>query len=67
MKDSARPIGTTVRLTTVLRLGCNQHRVKGIQINYKSTGKYIGGDAVEALVLFPGGFAWEVQYKISVR
>ena len=50
-----------------LRYKCNQHRVKGMQINYKSTGKYIGGDAVEALVLFPDGFAWEVQYEISVR
>ena len=50
-----------------LRYKCNQHRVKGMQINYKSVVKYSGDDAFELLVLFPTGFAWEVQYDVSVR
>jgi len=27
----------------------------------------VGSDELELLVLFPGGFAWEVHYDISVR
>ena len=50
-----------------LRYKCNQHRVKGMQINYKSAAKYTGDDAFELLVLFSNGFAWEVQYDVSVR
>ena len=50
-----------------IRYKCNQHRVKGMQINYKSVVKYSGDDALELLVLFPNGFAWEVQYDVSVR
>ena len=50
-----------------IRYKCNQHRVKGMQINYKSAAKYTGDDALELLVLFPNGFAWEVQYDVSVR
>jgi hypothetical protein len=50
-----------------LRYKCNQHRVKGVQVNYKSAEKYVGDDALDILVLFPGGFAWEVHYDISVR
>ena len=38
-----------------------------MQINYKSVVKYSGDDALELLVLFPNGFAWEVQYDVSVR
>ena len=50
-----------------LRYKCNQHKVKGMEIHYKSAGKYTGNDALELLVLFPNGFAWEVQYDVSVR
>jgi hypothetical protein len=50
-----------------IRAKCNQHKVKGIQINYKSADKYVGNDELELLVLFPTGFAWEVHYDISVR
>jgi caspase domain-containing protein len=46
---------------------CNEHRVRGMQVNYKSAEKYVGSDAVELLALFPSGFAWEVHYDISVR
>jgi hypothetical protein len=46
---------------------CNQHKVKGTQIDYKSADKYTGSDVFEVLVLFPNGFAWEVTYDVSVR
>jgi hypothetical protein len=50
-----------------VRFKCNQHKVKGMQINYKSAEKYVGDDALDLLVLFPNGFAWEVHYDVSVR
>ena len=50
-----------------IRAKCNQLKVKGIQINYKSAAKYVGSDELELLVLFPGGTAWEVRYSIDVR
>jgi hypothetical protein len=49
------------------RVRCNEHKVRGVQINYKSAEKYVGSDELELLVLFPNGFAWEVHYDISVR
>jgi hypothetical protein len=49
------------------RFKCNQHKVRGIQVNYKSAEKYVGDDALDMLVLFPGGFAWEVHVDIDVR
>jgi len=50
-----------------IRFKCNEHKVKGVQINYKSAAKYVGSDELELLVLFPTGIAWEVHYDISVR
>jgi hypothetical protein len=50
-----------------IRYRCNQHKVRGQQVNYKSAEKYIGSDTLELLVLFPGGFAREVHIKIDVR
>ena len=50
-----------------IRSKCNEHKVKGMQVNYKSSEKYVGSDELELLVLFPGGFAWEIHYDISVR
>jgi hypothetical protein len=49
------------------RSKCNDHKVRGVQVNYKSAEKYVGDDALDLLVLFPSGFAWEVHYDISVR
>jgi hypothetical protein len=49
------------------RYKCNQHKVKGAQVEYKSEGKYVGNDALELLVIFPAGFAWEVNYDVNVR
>src|SRR5207249_3488325 len=50
-----------------IRSKCNDHRVRGMQVNYKSAEKYVGSDQLELLILFPAGTAWEVHYDISVR
>jgi hypothetical protein len=34
-----------------IRAKCNQHKVKGIQVNYKSEDKYVGTDELELLAL----------------
>jgi hypothetical protein len=50
-----------------IRSKCNDHKVRGMQVNYKSAEKYVGSDELDLLILFPTGFAWEVHYDISVR
>jgi hypothetical protein len=50
-----------------VRVKCNEHKVRGVQINYKPAEKYVGSDELDLLVIFPGGNAWEVHYDISVR
>jgi hypothetical protein len=50
-----------------LRARCNEHKVRGVQVNYKSAEKYVGSDELELLILFPAGTAWEVRYNIDVR
>jgi hypothetical protein len=50
-----------------IRVKCNEHKIKGMQINYKSAEKYVGNDEFDLLILFPAGTAWEVHYNIDVR
>ena len=50
-----------------IRYRCNQHEVRGQQLNYKSAEKYSGSDTLDLLVLLPGGFAQEVHINIDVR
>jgi hypothetical protein len=50
-----------------LRYKCNNHKVRGVQVHYKSAEKYTGNDEFDLLVFFPSGVAWEVHYDISVR
>ena len=50
-----------------VRAKCNEHRVRGVQVNYKPAEKYVGSDEFELLVLWPSGTGWEVHYGISVR
>jgi hypothetical protein len=68
--------GSTETTTTInfpsypkehVRFKCNEHKVRGVQFNYKSAEKYVGSDELDLLVLFPAGFAWEVHYNIDVR
>jgi hypothetical protein len=49
-----------------IRYKCNQHKVKGVLVNYKAE-KYVGEDAFDILIIYPGGLAREVRYDISVR
>jgi hypothetical protein len=77
VRVTKQPEHGTVEITTTtnfpgypkehVRFKCNEHKVKGVQINYKSAEKYVGDDAFDLLVLFPNGFAWEVHSDISVR
>jgi hypothetical protein len=50
-----------------IRYKCNEHKAKGMQVNYKSAEKYVGDDVLDLLILFPAGFAWEVHFDVSVR
>jgi hypothetical protein len=50
-----------------IRSKCNQHKVKGTLVNYKSAEKYTGNDEFDLLILFPGGYAWEHHFDMSVR
>jgi hypothetical protein len=50
-----------------LRARCNNHKVRGQEVNYKSAEKYVGDDTFDLLVLFPGGFAREIHVNMSVR
>ena len=49
-----------------LRSKCNQHKVKGMVVNYKAD-KYTGDDAFDILVMYPDGLAREIHYDINVR
>jgi hypothetical protein len=50
-----------------IRYKCDEHKVKGMQVNYKSAEKYTGSDELELLIFFPAGIVWEVHFDISVR
>jgi hypothetical protein len=50
-----------------IRARCNNQKVRGVQVNYKSAEKYVGDDTLDLLVLFPGGFGREVHLNINVR
>jgi len=50
-----------------IRFKCNEHKVKGIQVNHKSAEKYTGKDEFDLLILFPSGTAWEAHYDLDVR
>ena len=50
-----------------MRARCNNRKVRGVQVNYKSAEKYVGTDTIDLLVLFPGGFGQEVHLNINVR
>jgi hypothetical protein len=77
VRVTKQPEHATIELTTAanfpgypkehVRFKCNEHKVKGTEINYKSAEKYIGDDASELLVIYPNGFAQEVHYDVSVR
>ena len=50
-----------------IRSKCNQHKVKGMLVNYKSAEKYTGNDEFDLLIIFPNGLAWEHHFDMRVR
>jgi hypothetical protein len=46
---------------------CNEKKIRGFNVNYKSAQKYVGPDEFELLVLYPNGYAQEVRYTMVVR
>jgi hypothetical protein len=50
-----------------IRSKCNRHKVKGTLVNYKTAEKYTGKDEFDLLIFYPGGYARELHFDISVR
>ena len=50
-----------------IRSKCNQHKVKGTQVNYKAAEKYTGNDEFDLLIIYPSGLAREDHFDIKVR
>jgi hypothetical protein len=46
---------------------CNNKKVAGLNINYKSDNDYIGEDQATILLIFPDGFASQLQILFLVR
>jgi hypothetical protein len=49
------------------RSKCGGKKLRGINVNYKSSAGYKGSDQFELLALYPKGFAWEALFNINVR
>jgi hypothetical protein len=49
------------------RYKCNERKVRGLSVNYKSSEGYVGPDEFDILVLYPGGFGREIHFNIVVR
>lgn len=49
------------------RSACNDKRIPGALVKYKSEDGYIGGDTFRALIIYPDGTATEATYNIVVR
>jgi hypothetical protein len=50
-----------------IRSRCNEHKVPGKLVFYKSEDKYVGDDVVDLLVIFDNGYAWDLHININVR
>jgi hypothetical protein len=46
---------------------CNTKKVPGLNINYKSDNDYVGEDHATILLIFPDGFASQLQILFLVR
>jgi hypothetical protein len=46
---------------------CNNKKVPGLHINYKSEDGYVGEDQAGVLLIFPDGFASQLQILFLVR
>jgi hypothetical protein len=52
---------------TNVRAKCNEKKTRGVLINYKSTGGYVGPDKFEVFVPYSNGYAREVLYNVNAR
>jgi hypothetical protein len=74
---TTQPEHGTVEVTTInsfaiykkdnIRGKCNEHKVKGPAVFYKSADKYVGDDAIDMLIIFPKGFAWDLHVSLKVK
>jgi hypothetical protein len=60
--DSFPSYGTASTLAV-----CNNKKVPGINITYKSDDSYVGEDQASVLLIFPDGFASQLQILFLVR
>jgi len=49
------------------RSACNEKKVRGAAVTYKSHDGYIGGDTFQILIIYPDGWATEATYTMLVR
>jgi hypothetical protein len=42
---------------------CSGKKMRGLSVNYKSSGGYLGPDEFDLLVLWPTGRAWEMHFS----
>jgi hypothetical protein len=49
------------------RYKCNERKVRGLKVNYKSSEGYVGPDEFDLLILYPGGFGREIHFNMVVR
>jgi hypothetical protein len=50
-----------------VRFKCNDKKIRGLNVDYKSAEEYVGPDEFDLLVLWPGGNAWDMHFNIIVR
>jgi hypothetical protein len=50
-----------------IRFKCNEKKIRGFIVNYKSAKDYVGPDGFDFLVLYPTEFAREVRFNLNVR
>jgi hypothetical protein len=53
--------------TESYRKNCGGKKLRGLSVNYKSSGGYVGSDQVVILALFPRGYAWEANFDVTVK
>lgn len=49
------------------RFKCNDKKIRGLKVNYKSSGDYVGPDGFVLFVMYPDGFAREINMHVSVH
>ena len=50
-----------------VRSKCNVRKINGFNVNYKSSGGYVGPDEFTVLVLWPNGLASQAHFTMIVR